>query len=212
MTTVLIADDHPVVLSGLRAFVDADRDLTVVGTAADGQAAIKAIAELKPDLAIVDLNMPLAGGLEVLASAQRLSTQTRVIVMAAAATDSEVHALVTNGVSGLLFKESAAAELLDCLRAVSLGQRWLSPRTVESLNRHEQRAVDWRSSLQFLTPQERRIAALAGKGRSNKEIAFELGLSEGTVKVHLNSVFRKLGLSKRSDLVNRTAGLEKTPP
>lgn len=207
MTTVFIADDHPVVLSGLKSFVDSDPNFSVAGTAPDGRAAIEGIAALSPDLAIIDLNMPLAGGLEVLTSLRQRENRTRIVVMAAAASDADVHALIANGAAGLLFKESAAHELLDCLRAVAAGRQWTSPAIEASLQRHEQRAGEWRRALETLTQQERRIAALVGAGHSNKQIAFALELSEGTVKVHLNSIFRKLNLASRTELIERAAGL-----
>jgi two-component system nitrate/nitrite response regulator NarL len=208
MTTVFIADDHPVVLSGLKSFVDNDPNFSVVGTAPDGRAAIEGILAVAPDLAIIDLNMPLAGGLEVLISLRQRESRTRIVVMAAAAADADVHALIASGAEGLLFKESAVHELLDCLRAVAAGQQWMSPAIVAGLKRHEQRATDWQRALKALTQQERRIAALAGAGQSNKQIAFALQLSEGTVKVHLNSIFRKLDLTSRNDLIQRAAGLD----
>lgn len=210
MTTVFIADDHPVVLSGLKSFVDGDKAFTVIGTAQDGRATIEAIASLKPDIAIVDLNMPLANGLEVLASTKGYPSSTAIVVMAASASDAEVHALLENGALGLLFKESAAQDLLDCLRAVAGGQHWFSASMVASLGRYEQHAIAWRESLQALTPQERKVASLAGTGSSNKQIAYLLDVSEGTVKVHLNSIFRKLGLSHRSDLMGIASGLGPT--
>jgi len=205
MTSVFIADDHPVVLSGIKTFLDSDASFSVVGTAPDGRAAFEGITSLAPDLAIIDLNMPLIGGLEVLRMTQQSEASTRIVVMAAAATDAEISALIENGAQGVLFKETAAGELLDCLRSVTRGERWLSPTIIASLQRYTQAEDEWQQSLQTLTQQERRVAALAGAGNSNKQIAFTLNLSEGTVKVHLNNVFRKLGLPNRAGL-NRFAG------
>ena len=152
--------------------------------------------------------MPLANGLEVLTSLGQMGIATRIVVLAAAASDSEVHSLISAGVSGLLFKDSAATELLACIKAVAEGKRWYSPSIVDSLTRHEQHGMAWLSSLATLTPRERRVATLVGLGRSNKEIAFELDLSEGTVKIHLHSIFRKLGLTKRAELVTLSADVD----
>ena len=207
MTTVFIADDHPLLLSGLANFIQADPRFTIVGTVTDGQEAIEAIVRLQPEIALIDLNMPHSNGLEVLSFVRTHAKGTRVVVLAAAATDAEIHSLVANGVRGLLFKEAAGEQLLECLNEVANDGHWFSPAVMDGLDRHERRVVVWEESLSALTPQERRIAGLAGTGCSNKQIAFLLHVSEGTVKVHLNSIFRKLGVSTRADLVRRAANM-----
>lgn len=197
---VFIADDHPVVLGGLRSLVDQHPEFSVIGTATDGRRALDEILRLEPELAIVDLNMPSANGLEVLRGIRKRALATRVVVLAAAATEHETYSIIAAGADGLLFKDAAPLTLHECLSVVARGGYWIPADVAVVVAREEQHLSTKRAELSLLTPRERDLAGLVAAGLSNKEIAHELELTEGTVKVHLNNIFRKLKLSSRAEL------------
>jgi two-component system nitrate/nitrite response regulator NarL len=205
-SSVLIADDHPILLSGLRMLIDADPAFEVVATATDGVEALERIRELEPAIAILDLNMPARSGLQVLAEATGLGLGTRVVILAASATNDDIHRIATGGAMGLIFKEAAPHLLLQCLSSVAAGQSWYSDdiRGIVSSQGEERRV--WRERFDSLTDREIEVIQLVNLGRSNKEIAYALNLVEGTVKVHLNNVFRKLQVFTRAELTSRTKG------
>lgn len=204
--SVLIADDHPILLSGLKALIDADPDFNVVATAADGAAALDSVRAIEPDVAILDLNMPLRTGLEVLTQLTTMGVGTDVVVLAATASDDDIHRLVTAGAKGLVLKESAPQLLMQCLHTVVAGEVWFSDDIAGIVSRQGEEKRVWRERLESLTEREIEVVRLANAGASNKEIAYELQLVEGTVKVHLNNIFRKLHVSTRSELLARTRG------
>lgn len=204
--SVLIADDHPILLSGLKALIDADPDFNVVATAADGAAALERIGQLEPDVAVLDLNMPLRTGLDVLTQVTAMRLGTDIVVLAATASDDDIHRLVTAGAKGLVLKESAPQLLIACLRAVVAGDVWFSEGIAGIVSRQGEEKRLWRERFDSLTDREIEVVRLANAGASNKEIAYELQLVEGTVKVHLNNIFRKLHVSTRTELLSRSKG------
>jgi DNA-binding NarL/FixJ family response regulator len=204
--SVLIADDHPILLSGLKALIDADPDFTVVATAADGATALEKVRQIEPDVAVLDLNMPLRTGLDVLTQITASGLGTSVVVLAATASDDDIHRLVTAGAKGLVLKESAPQLLIACLRAVAAGQVWFSEEVPAIVSRQGEQKRLWRERFESLTEREIEVVRLANAGASNKEIAYALQLVEGTVKVHLNNIFRKLHVSTRAELLSRTKG------
>jgi DNA-binding NarL/FixJ family response regulator len=204
--SVLIADDHPILLSGLKALIDADPDFNVVATAADGATALEKVRQIEPDVAVLDLNMPLRTGLDVLTQITAAGLGTSVVVLAATASDDDIHRLVTAGAKGLVLKESAPQLLIACLRAVAAGQVWFSEEVPAIVSRQGEQKRLWRERFESLTEREIEVVRLANAGASNKEIAYALQLVEGTVKVHLNNIFRKLHVSTRAELLSRTKG------
>jgi DNA-binding NarL/FixJ family response regulator len=204
--SVLIADDHPILLSGLKALIDADPDFNVVATAADGATALEKVRQIEPDVAVLDLNMPLRTGLDVLTQITASGLGTSVVVLAATASDDDIHRLVTAGAKGLVLKESAPQLLIACLRAVAAGQVWFSEEVPAIVSRQGEQKRLWRERFESLTEREIEVVRLANAGASNKEIAYALQLVEGTVKVHLNNIFRKLHVSTRAELLSRTKG------
>lgn len=205
--SVLIADDHPVVLSGLKTLIDQDADYRVVAAATDGAGAIEAMQRFVPDIAVLDFNMPAANGLEVLRAARSAGLATRIVILAAAAGPRDIHALVTAGIAGLLFKESAPTTMLECLAVIAGGGTWLPEGIDAIVSKQEDENRRSQSLLSLLTAREIQLVRLAAGGRSNKEMAYDLGLSEGTVKVHLNNIFRKLDISTRAELTSLVSAL-----
>lgn len=204
--SVLIADDHPILLSGLKALIDADPDFNVVATAADGATALEKVRQIEPDVAVLDLNMPLRTGLDVLTQITAAGLGTSVVVLAATASDDDIHRLVTAGAKGLVLKESAPQLLIACLRAVAAGQVWFSEEVPAIVSRQGEQKRLWRERFESLTEREIEVVRLANAGASNKEIAYALQLVEGTVKVHLNNIFRKLHVATRAELSAQSKG------
>lgn len=207
IATVVIADDHPIVLKGLSALIDGDADFRVVATCADGALALEAIGASAPDIAVLDLNMPGRSGLEVLQQLRERALPTRAVILAASASDAEIYDLLAAGAAGLVFKESATESLLHCLHVVTAGGRWLPvERTDAAALREATRRKVWKELSLLLTTREMEIVQLVLSGESNKNLAFRLKVSEGTAKVHLHNIFRKLGVGSRSELLSLAGG------
>lgn len=198
---VVLADDHPVVLGGLRALIQTDPMFEVVSSCPDGKVALQVILEVQPELAILDISMPILTGVEVLAEISTRKLKTRVIFLTASAHDHQIVEAVQHGAYGLILKGAAADTLLECMRSVSSGIRWIpSDLVTAALKREEERRARRSQVQEALTPREREIVVLVSEGRSNKEIARRLGLTDGTVKIHLHKIYRKLDVSNRTAL------------
>ena len=200
--TVVIADDHPIVLSGLTALIDSNPQFKVVAAESNGASALRAIADLNPQIAVLDLNMPEGTGLEVLQELRAREAATRVVLLAASATDAEIFDVMATGASGLLFKDEATERLIDCLQAVAAGRGWAdTSRSQEPLERELGRRERWEKLEPLLTGRENEIVQLVVTGVATKDIAFRLNMTPGTAKVHLNNIFRKLNVSSRAELI-----------
>ncbi|WP_309089106.1 response regulator transcription factor [Phenylobacterium sp.] len=198
--SIIVADDHPVVLNGVRSLVASASDFEVVAAHSDGAAALEAIRALSPDLALLDVSMPKKTGTEVLSAVAEEGLATRIVLLTASATDEQIRAAVALGVWGLLMKDAAADMLLDCLRVVASGRRWLFGAEVLAALEREAARAQSAGRLSVLTPRERQLVELVAEGLPNKLIARELGLTEGTVKIHLHNVYQKLGVNNRTTL------------
>ncbi len=200
-TTVFIADDHPIVLNGLTGLIASESGYRIIGTETDGQRALEAIVRVRPHVSILDMNMPSLTGLQVLVRCRQLGVEQRTILLAASLSDADVFRAEQNGVAGVLLKETASDTLMTCLHEVVAGRRWLPTELVDRAISHETSKRDrWRQMSQRLTPREAQIAAMIAAGSTNKQIAFALDISDGTTKVHLNNLFRKLGITSRREL------------
>lgn len=209
MTAVLIADDHPVVLEGLAALLTGTR-FTVICRCANGQEVLRVLEDGHPDLLVLDLNMPAPNGLLLLRHLQTIGLANRTLLLTSSLSPEELAEALNFGVGGLVLKESAARLLLRCLDAMDQGEQWLDP---EVTRRLVVRGPSLRGGSADrpggLTAREIDVLRLAATGSRNKEIARDLGLTEGTVKAYLHSIYQKLNVANRMEMVNagREGGL-----
>jgi DNA-binding NarL/FixJ family response regulator len=191
---VLIADDHAVVREGLRAFLQLQEGLEVVGEAGDGREAVEQAARLEPDVILMDLVMPELDGVSAMRALRTRAPNARVIVLTSFLDDGRLLPALQAGAAGYLLKDVEPAELARAVRVAHAGEALLSPtvaaRLVESLSSAPER--------ERLTQREQQVLELIAGGRSNKRIAYELGISEKTVKTHVGHLFAKLGVTDRT--------------
>jgi NarL family two-component system response regulator LiaR len=197
MIRVLIVDDHTVVREGLRAFLELQDGLEVVGEAADGRQAL-AQAELQhPDVILMDLVMPHLDGVGAMRELRRRMPEIRVVALTSFLDDERLLPAIQAGAAGYLLKDAEPDEVTRAVRAAHEGQAIIAPaaaaRLVEAIARS-----DGGSTRERLTAREREVLELIAHGRSNKRIAFELGISEKTVKAHVGRVLAKLGVADRT--------------
>lgn len=195
---VFLVDDHPVVLRGLADLIKLEADFRVVGSTSEPQKAFELIDRLKPDIVVLDVNMPDISGLTLLRRIRNADLPVRVVFLTAIITDSQILEALENGIWGLLLKESAPDRLIDCLRRVAAGLPWLPNELAARASPHRHEGM--KPGLNALTPREMEIAGHACRGLSNRLIARELGASEGTVKIHLHNIFQKLQITNRTAL------------
>jgi DNA-binding NarL/FixJ family response regulator len=199
--TLVLADDHPIFLNGLEDIFRSEPDFKVVARCAEGQAALRAVRQLKPDILILDLRMPKMDGLGVLREMQKEKLSTRVVVLTAAPDENELLEAIRLGVHGVVLKEMAPRLLIQCIRKVTAGEQWLEKRSVSlALERLLKREAAARQIAKILTPREIEIVRMVAEGLRNKVIAERLYLSEGTIKVHLHNIYEKVRVNSRLEL------------
>ena len=199
--SLVIADDHPVVLEGIARVLASESDFEVLAKCVNGTAALQAIQSHRPDIAVLDISMPEMNGLEVIARMISEGMTTKVIFLTANATDGNILALIEQGASGLLLKDSAISELAQCIRIVANGERQF-PRDLvtAAVERETGRRSVGENFERVLSPRERGVLLLLAEGLSNKDVARRLNLSEGTVKIHVHNIYQKTGISSRTAL------------
>ena len=192
---VLVVDDHAVVREGLRTFLELQEGIEVAGEAADGEEAIEAAERLRPDVVLMDLVMPALDGLAAMRALRERVPGARVIVLTSFADDDKLLPALRAGAAGYLLKNAEPQELARAVRAANAGEALLDPhvaaRLVDAL-------AGEKEPLDRLTPREREVLQLIGRGFSNKRIAQGLRLSEKTVKTHVGHVLAKLGVDDRT--------------
>lgn len=195
---ILLADDHPMIRAAIEVLLR-DTGYEVVGMAGTGEAALIEIRRLRPDILLLDLQMPGGNGLEVLRQLRAEKSQVGVILLTAAVDDAELLEAKTLKVRGIVLKNSDPAYLLECLDSVSAGRMWIDP---ELARRSRKLTTANHASLQ-LAPRERQLIAFVRKGLRNREIGERLGVTEGTVKAYLHAIYERLGVTNRTELAIR---------
>jgi DNA-binding NarL/FixJ family response regulator len=198
--SVLIVDDHPVVRRGLRALLEVQDGIEVTGEAGDGATALALAAERAPDVILLDLKLPGMDGIAVLGELRTRNNPARVLVLTSATEPASASLAVRSGAAGMLYKDVDPDALVRAIRSVHDGHLLLAPEAAGSLVRS---AGSWGpgapgGGLDALTSREREVLAELTKGRSNREIARALGVSEKTVKAHVSAVLAKLGVQDRT--------------
>ena len=195
--SVLIVDDHPVVRRGLRVLLEVQDGIEVAGEAGDGGTALALAAEHAPDVILLDLKLPGMDGIAVLGELRARDSAARVLVLTSATEPASASLAVRSGAAGVVYKDVDPDALVRAIRSVHDGHLLLAPEAAGSLVRT---AAGWNpaAGLDALTSREREVLAEIAKGRSNREIARALGVSEKTVKAHVSSVLAKLGVQDRT--------------
>src|SRR5438045_2870319 len=197
MIRVLIADDHSIVREGLRMFLGRDPELTVVGEAVDGAEAVELARQLRPDVVLMDLLMPVMDGVAATVAIRSELPETEVIALTSVLESASVVGAVRAGAIGYLLKDIQASELRRAIKAAATGQVQLSPQASAYLMRE----VRLPESPEPLTERETEVLRLLAQGQSNKEIARTLQIVEDTVKVHIRHILAKLGVQSRTQAV-----------
>jgi DNA-binding NarL/FixJ family response regulator len=203
-TKVLIVDDHPLFRNGLRQVIAADARFELVGEAGDGEAALKMILEKKPEVAVLDLNLPGLTGLEIARHLKEKKSRTRVIILTMHKEEDMVNRALDFGVGGFVLKESAVENILEAMATVATGESYLSPGVSTFLIRRRSRAealAAEKPGLDSLTKAERRILKLISEKKTSKEIATELFISPRTVEAHRANICQKLELTGSHSLL-----------
>jgi len=194
---LVVADDHPIVLAGLANCLAGEPDFQISAGAVDGGEALKAVRQLRPDVLVLDLRMPVKDGLSVLRELKEEKSPTPVVILTALNNDESIEA-VRLGARGLLLKDAASSQLVQCIREVHAGRKWLDNGVaMRALDRFLEREAGARSTAELLTHRELEVARMVAEGLPSKSIARKLAISEGTTKLHLHHVYEKLHLNGR---------------
>jgi DNA-binding NarL/FixJ family response regulator len=198
---LVLADDHPLVLDGLEQLFRLSRDFAVMARCRNGDETLKALRLYRPDVLILDIRMPRGDGLEVLRLLQQEDLPTRVVVLTADLEEAQLLEALQLGAGGIVLKEMAPRLLVDAVREVHAGGRWVDKgsanRALEKLLRREE---EGRAAEPSLTPRELEIVRMVARGLRNRTIAEQLQISEGTVKIHLHNIYEKLAVGGRGEL------------
>jgi DNA-binding NarL/FixJ family response regulator len=190
---VLTVDDHAVLREGIATVVNAEPDMQVVGEAENGQRGVAQFEALQPDVTLLDLQMPVMGGLEALEAMRKLSPTAKLIVLTTYDGDAQAVRALKAGAQGYLLKTSLRRELVDTIRLVFAGKRYVLPEVAQGIALH--------AAQDPLSDREIQVLERVAAGQANKSIAWDLSVSEDTVKAHMRSIFGKLGVSDRTQAV-----------
>jgi DNA-binding NarL/FixJ family response regulator len=188
---ILIVDDHPVVRAGLTSMLGTQAELEVIGSASSGEEALAKLSQVEPDVLLLDLRMHGMSGVDTLMAMKRSARDVRVIILTSFETDEDIYRAVQAGAHGYLLKDTSLREMVEAIRTVHAGKRYI-PRDIAARLAERMMRSD-------LTPREIEILKLLSKGPTNKEIGRALSISENTVKNHVNSIIEKLEVSDRTE-------------
>lgn len=202
-TTVVLADDHHIVRKGLRILLEAEGEFAVIGEEADGLKVVELVERLRPDVLLLDVQMPGLNGLEITRQIVQRTLKTRVIILSMHANETYVREALRYGAHGYVLKDANPSEMLESVREVSAGRRYLSralsERAIDAYAEKAQAAPA--DAYDMLTTREREVLQLAAESSSTSEIAARLGISPRTVETHRQNLMRKLGLQSQTDLI-----------
>jgi two-component system, NarL family, response regulator NreC len=201
--TIVLADDHQVVRQGLRAILEGEHNLRVVGEAGNGLKAARLVERLRPDVLVLDLMIPGLSGLEVTRQLAKRSPKTRVVILSMHSDKSYVLEALRNGAAGYVLKDSSADELIKAVQEAAANRRYLSPPLSDSAvdAYAQQGSATGTDSYDSLSSREREVFQLAAEGHTNKEIGKMLFISPRTVEIHRANMMAKLGLRTQTDLI-----------
>ena len=192
---ILSVDDHPLMRAGVNSFLATEPSLQVVGEAANGEEALEKYRELRPDLVLMDLSMPVMDGLEATRAILDEFPDARIIVLTTYAGDEDIHRALDAGASGYLLKDMVVVDVLKVIRSVLAGRRGIPPAIAATLAQHTPRVA--------LTPRETEVTSLMATGLTNAQIAQRIGRTEETVKVHVKNILNKLDAQDRTEAVTQ---------
>ena len=195
---LVLADDHPVVLKGLETLLGTQPDLDILALCTDGLEAVEAAKEHRPDVLIMDASMPGCNGLEAFVRIRDAGFDVPTVILTASLDDDTLVEFVKSAVGGIVLKEAAPSDLVEAIRTVADGGRWVGPElTARVLQVTDDRTDE---DGEGLTPREKEVVLHVAAGNSNRRVASQLGIAESTVKLHLHSAFKKLDVSNRTQL------------
>jgi len=190
---VLLADDHAIVRNGVAQILNEERGIGVVGEAADGAEAVELFARIRPDVALVDLRMPKLEGVQVVEQIRERFPDAAIVILTTYDTDNDIERALRAGAKAYLVKDVSPQDLVACVRAVHAGRTWVSPKVAAKL---VARVTNVR-----ITRRELAVLRLLAAGNSNREIGDALGISDGTVKIHVTHLFAKLDVTSRTEAI-----------
>ena len=195
-TRILLADDHTIVRKGLRSILEREDDMEVVGEAADGREAVRKAASLTPDVVVLDITMPRMNGIEAAARISKETPVTRIVALTMHSSEEYVYSLLKAGAKGYILKDSPPSDLIEGIRAVARGGTYLHPDVSVTVVNEYLKRPDPRDRggepVHILSTREREVLQLIAEGHTNKEIAFQLGLSVKTIEAHRTRIMDKL--------------------
>ncbi|MBR2837281.1 MAG: response regulator transcription factor [Kiritimatiellae bacterium] len=191
--SILIADDHALIRMGLSALLRYERDMTVVGEAEDGESAVRLAEELRPDVVIMDLKMPVLDGVEATARIHKAIPTTKVLILTTFGTSQDAARAIAAGAAGAIVKDEENTTLIDSIRKIHAGEKIFSQQILQTIENDGEEIA--------LSPRQQQVLQSAARGLSNTDIALQYGLAKDSVKHYLSDIFQKLGAANRSEAV-----------
>jgi DNA-binding NarL/FixJ family response regulator len=204
---VFLADDHAIIRDGLTYILEAQNDITVVGDAADGEIAIEKIKHLVPDVVLMDISMPILNGIETTRIVTTKCPSVKVVILSIFATSEYIHRALRSGARGYVLKESASKEVVEAIRQVHTGHRYLSSKIMDAVVNDyiaDENTLPGKSPIETLSPREQRVLQLVVEGRTSAEISKILHLSAKTIETYRSRIMNKLKINDMAGLVKFT--------